>query len=99
MRALALEHPPREPADHLEALLVDVVQHELAQVEPFALAAEARDQLRRIGRPGPNHRELHPFTPVRVTPSTKARWARKKSRITGAITISVAAMVRFHCTW
>src|SRR5581483_8003453 len=40
-----------------------------------------------------------PFTPVSVTPSTNAFCARKKTTITGAITSSVAAIVRFHCTW
>jgi hypothetical protein len=36
---------------------------------------------------------------VSVTPSTNAFWARKNRRMTGAIARSVAAMVRFHCTW
>ena len=97
--ALPVEHPLRESADDLEPLGVDVVQHELAHVDRLALAAEARDELRRVGGAGADDRDLHPFTPVRVTPSTKALCARKKSTITGAITISVAAMTRFHCTW
>ena len=58
---------------------VDVVQHELAHVDPLALAREPRHELGRVRRPAADHRDLHPFTPVSVTPSTKARWARKNS--------------------
>ena len=53
----------------------------------------------RVRRPAADHGELHPFTPVSVTPSTNAFWARKKTTITGSITSTVAAIVRFHCTW
>src|SRR5262249_32284103 len=49
--------------------------------------------------PPPDDRDFHPFTPVSVTPSTNAFCARKNRTITGAITSSVAAIVRFHCTW
>ena len=91
----AVEHPPREPPDDLEPGRVDVVEREPLELEP----REARDQLRRIRRARADDGEPHPFTPVRVTPSTKARWARKKRMTTGAITTSVAAIVRFHCTW
>ena len=95
----ALEHPSCEPADDLEPLRVDVLQDELRHVEPLALAREPGDELRRVGRAAADDRDLHPFTPVRVTPSTNARCARKKTMITGAMKSSVAAMVRFHCTW
>ena len=57
---------------------VDVVQHELARRSARA-RARARHELGRVGRAAADHRELHPFTPVSVTPSTKAFWARKKS--------------------
>ena len=40
-----------------------------------------------------------PFTPVSVTPSTNAFWARKNTMTTGSMITSVAAIVRFHCTW
>ena len=93
--ARAIEHAPREPADDLEPLGVDVVQRDLVDVE----LREVRHELRRVRRAGADHGQLHPFTPVSVTPSTKAFCARKNSTITGAITSSVAAMVRFHCTW
>ena len=93
--ALALEHPARQPADDLAPLGVDVVQRELVDVE----AREPGDELRRVRRAAADHGDLHPFTPVSVTPSTKAFCARKKRMITGAITSSVAAIVRFHCTW
>ncbi len=91
----AVEHAPGEPADGLEPLRVDVVERELVELE----VGQACDELRRVRRAGSDHGDLHPFTPVSVTPSTKARWARKKRTITGAITTSVAAIVRFHCTW
>ena len=76
--ALLLQHARRHGADDLAPLAVDVVQHELAHRKPLALARDARDELRRVGRPGADDRDLHPFTPVSVTPSTNARWARKK---------------------
>jgi hypothetical protein len=40
-----------------------------------------------------------PLTPVRVTPSTKARCAAKNSRMTGTMNNTDAAMVRFHWVW
>jgi hypothetical protein len=97
--ALALEHALRQAADHIAPLGVDVVQDQLVERHALALAREAGDELGRVGRPRSDHRELHPFTPVSVTPSTKARCALKKSRITGAMNSSVAAMVTFHSTW
>ena len=95
LEAGAREHPLGERADDLEPLRIDVLQRDLVDVE----LREVRDELGRVRRAGADDRELHPFTPVRVTPSTKAFCARKKMTITGAITSSVAAIVRFHCTW
>jgi hypothetical protein len=97
--ALALEHPAGEGADDLAALGVDVVQDELAEPEALLLARQARHQLGRVGGAAADDRQLHPLTPVSVTPSTNARCAAKKSAMTGAMNSSVAAMVRFHCTW
>src|SRR5205814_1612749 len=91
----AVQHARREPADDLEPLAVDVVQPELVDVD----SGEPRHEFRGVGRTGADDGEFQPFTPVSVTPSTKARCARKKSTITGAMTSSVAAIVRFHCTW
>ncbi len=91
----AVEHPLREPADDVEPLGVDVHQRQLRHRH----ARQLRHELRRVRRAGSHNSELHPFTPVSVTPSTNALCARKKIRITGAITSSVAAMVRFHSTW
>src|SRR5205807_10251501 len=93
--ALLREHASRQPADHFAPLGVDVLQDELVHVEP----RQARHELRGVRRASTDDRDLHPFTPVSVTPSTNARCARKKITITGAITRSVAAIVRFHCTW
>ncbi len=97
--ALLLEHALGHPADDPAPFGVDVVQHELAHGKPLPLARDTRDELGRVRRPGAYNRDLHPFTPVSVTPSTKARCARKKMSTTGNMMRSVAAMVRFHCTW
>ena len=99
LEALPLEHPRGEAADDLTPLRIDVVQDELPHADLVALAREPRDELGRVRRPAADDRDLHPFTPVSVTPSTKAFCARKKRTITGSITRMVAAMTRFHCTW
>ena len=96
---LLREHARSHRADDVAPLLVDVVEDELADVDALALAREPRDELRRVRRTGADDRELHPLTPVSVTPSTNALWARKKRMMTGAITSRVAAMVNGHCTW
>ena len=72
----AVEHPAREPADDLAPLVGDVVQRELLDVE----RGQPGHELGRVGRAGADDRELHSFTPVSVTPSTNAFWAKKKSR-------------------
>ena len=95
LEPLPLQHPPREPPNHVAAARVDVVQSQLVERQ----IRQPRHELRRVGGPCPDHRNLHPFTPVRVTPSMNALWAAKKSAITGAMNSSVAAIVRFHCTW
>src|SRR5205823_6985257 len=92
---LLREHPLREPTDDVEPIAVDVVQRHLVHRE----LREMRHELGRVRRARPDDGELHPLTPVSVTPSTKARCARKKRTMTGAMTSSVAAIVRFHCTW
>ena len=97
--ARVVEHPAGHRADDVAPVLVDVVQRQAVEPEPVALAGEARDELRRVRRAGADDGDSHPFTPVSVMPSTNAFWAAKKRRITGSITSSVAAMVRFHCTW
>ena len=97
--ALPLEHPRRHLADDLAPLGVDVVEDELVDGDPLSLAREAGDELGRVGRATADDGDLHPFTPVSVTPSTNAFWARKKTMTTGSMISSVAAIVRFHCTW
>ena len=99
VEALAGQHPPGHAADDVAALGVDVVQGELGHVDAVALAGEAGHELGRVRRAAADDRDLHPFTPVSVMPSTNAFWATKKRTITGSITSSVAAIVRFHCTW
>ena len=83
VEALAGQHPPGHAADDLATLGVDVVQDELGHVDAVALAREAGDELGRVGRAAADDRDLHPFTPVSVMPSTNAFWATKKRTITG----------------
>ena len=98
--ALSVEHPLRHRADHLAPLGVDVLEHELADSERVLHAGEPGHELRRVRRTASDHCDLHqPFTPVSVMPSTNAFWASRKRMITGIITTSVAAIVRFHSTW
>ncbi len=99
-----LEDPSPEGAHQLEPRLVGIDQHQLFDRQRLLEPAEAVDQLRGVRRAAADDDDLraggaHPLTPVRVTPSMKAFWARKNSRITGAITITVAAMVRFQFVW
>ena len=97
--ALPLEHPRCHLTDDPAPLGVDVVEDELVDGDPGSLARQPGDELGRVGRPTTDDGELHPFTPVSVTPSTNAFCARKKTTTTGSMISSVAAIVRFHCTW
>ena len=90
------QHPSGQPADHLEPLGVDVLQGELVDLESPVL--QTRDEFGGVRGTAADDRDLHPLTPVSVMPSTNTFWARKKMTITGSITSTVAAMVRFHCT-
>ena len=87
------------PIDELEPVGRRVDEDQLVHGQHLAHPAEPVDQLRGVRRPTADDCDPHPFTPVRVTPSMNARCARKNSRITGAITITVAAMVRFQLVW
>ena len=93
------QDPPADPGHQLEPLLGRVDQHQLVDRERVPHPAQAVDQLGGVRRPAADDRDPHPLTPVSVTPSMKARWAMKNSAITGAITIRVAAMVRFQFVW
>jgi hypothetical protein len=55
LEALAGEHPPRHPTDDLAPLGVDVLEHELVDVE----TREPRDELRRVGRASADDSDLH----------------------------------------
>ena len=92
------EDPLGEPADHLSAGGIDVVERQLADVDPLALAHQPRHELGRVRRSGADHGELHPFTPVSVIPSTNAFWAKKKRTMTGAMNTIVPAITRFQLT-
>ena len=100
--AVSREDPLRQPADELEPVLVRVDQHQLVDRQRVLQPGEAVDQLRRVRRPATDDCsfiEFHPLTPVSVTPSMNAFWAKKNTAITGAMTSSVAAMVRFQFVW
>ena len=94
-----VEDPAAERAHELESLAVGIDEDQLLHREDVSHPAQAVDQLRGVRRPSADDCDSHPLTPVSVTPSMKAFWAKKKSRITGAITITVAAMVRFQLVW
>ncbi len=96
------EDPPGQRADQLQPLGGGVDEHQLADRQGVAQPRESVDQLGCVGGTAAHHCEFHghqPFTPVRVTPSTNAFWAKKKRTITGAMTSTVAAMVRFQFVW
>ena len=93
------QDPLRHRADGREPPGIGIHQAQLVDREGFGQPAEAVGELGGVRRPAADHRELHPLTPVSVTPSMKAFWAKKNSTITGAITISVAVMVRFQSVW
>jgi hypothetical protein len=99
LETVPIEDARGETAHDFAPLRVDVLQHELTHGKPFALAGKPADELGSVRGAAADDCDLHPFTPVSVTPSTKARCAKKKRRTTGAMTMSVAAIVRFHCTW
>ena len=96
---VSLEHPPAEPADEREPVLGRIDQDQLVDRERVLHPTDAVDQLRCVRRPAADDCDLHPFTPVSVTPSMNAFCAKKNTAITGAITSSVAAMVRFQFVW
>ena len=52
------QHAPGQAAHHLEALGVDVEQHQLVDREPVVPAGQALDQLRGVGAAAPDHRDL-----------------------------------------
>ena len=63
-----------------------VDEDQLVDRQHVAQPREPVDELRRVRRAAADDGELHPLTPVSVTPSMKALWAMKKSAITGAMT-------------
>ena len=84
------------PPTSSSLLGVGVHQDQLIHRKVVAKATEPVDQLRRVRRAASDDCEFHPLTPVSVTPSMNAFCAKKNTMITGAITISVAAIVRFQ---
>ncbi len=102
--ALLGEDPPGEAADELQPVRGRVDQDELADRQRVAQPGEAVDEFGSVGGTAADDGELErgghqPLTPVSVTPSMKAFWAKKKRTMTGAMTRRVAAMVRFQLVW
>ena len=86
-------------ADQVQPFLRRVHEDQLVDRQRVAQPGEPVDELGGVGRASADDGELHPLTPVRVTPWMKARWAKKNRMMTGAMTSRVAAMVRFQLTW
>ncbi len=101
--ALPGEDAPGQPGDQLQPVGGRIDQHQLPDGEGVAEPGESVDQLGCVGGATADDGQFEcghqPFTPVSVTPSMKARWAKKNTIITGAITSRVAAMVRFQSVW
>lgn len=93
------EDPPRQAPDQFQAVGGRIDQHQLLDRQGVAQPRESVDEFRCVGGPAAHDCQFHPLTPVRVTPSMKAFCAKKKTTITGAITRTVAAMVRFQLVW
>src|SRR5262249_42898325 len=100
----ACKDPPTQPSDQLQAIGRGVDQHQLLDRQDVSQPAEAVHQLRGVRRAAADHGDLqsrlaHPLTPVNVTPWMNAFCAMKNTTITGAMTSTVAAMVRFQSVW
>src|SRR5262249_9584954 len=93
--AVGGEEARGERADHVESVRCRVDQPQPLDHgrRPHA-RSQSRDpvgQFRRVPRPAADYCDLHPFTPVSVTPCTKAFWAKKKRTTTGIRVSMVAA--------
>src|SRR5512139_747550 len=93
------EDPPGQSADQLQPLGRRVDQGQLGERQRVPQPREPVHQFRRVGRASADHREFHPLTPVNVTPSMKALWAKKNTTTTGAVTSRFTAIIRFQDTW
>ena len=69
-----VQHARGETADDLAALGVDVVQDDVGQLEPLALARQPRHQLRGVGRATADDGELHRWTPALCSAATSWSW-------------------------
>ncbi len=94
--ALAGQDAAGERGDDVEPIRVGVDQGDLGDGQ--AQPGESVDEFGGVRGSATDNGDLQPLTPVSVTPSMKAFCAKKKTMITGAIAMRVAAMVRFHCT-
>ena len=86
-------------AEQLERGLPLELDADVADDRPPALLEDGHRLLRqhlvarqRVDEHGGQHRS-QPLTPVTVTPSTNARWARKKSSVTGNVKSTQAAII------
>src|SRR3954447_12258307 len=97
--AVASEDPSAEAADECQPVLCGVDEDQLVDDQRVLQSGEPVDQFRCVRRSAADDRQLHPLTPVNVTPSMNAFCARKNTSITGAMTRRVAAIVRFQSVW
>ena len=73
------EQPGGERAHDVEPVRGRVDEDRLIDGEPVAEPGEAVHQFRRVGGAAAHDRDLHPLTPVSVTPWTNAFWAKKNT--------------------
>ena len=64
----SFEHPPRQPAHDLEALGVDVLEHELVHVEDPVTIGHALDELGGIGASSTHDDDLHAASRIPILP-------------------------------
>ena len=94
------EHAAGDAAHEGEALGIGVHEPQLVDRQERAQPREPVDELGGVGGAPSDDRDLHPypFTPENLMPSMNCFCARKNSTMTGSMTSTVAAIVRFHCT-
>jgi hypothetical protein len=88
--------PLRERSNERQPLGGRIDQGQLGYRQHVSQSCDAVDQFWCVRRAATDHGELHPLTPVNVTPSTRAFCAKKNTTITGSMTMRVAAIVVFH---
>ena len=86
-----VRHPAGEAADHLQSFGIDVMHDHLVHLQ-LSASNQPLDELGGVGGAGSDDGNLHPLTPVSVTPSIKTLCAKKKIMMTGITNISDAVI-------